>query len=131
LGRFVGTARTFVPATEAPIRDLRSNRGWHVVISALLDRADLTVRLRLRFFAANDKELRKVDLLSDLVSVEFGSFAGSDDEVLGVTSIEEHAYNDQTEIWLLPRTGSPKLLMSSPGSFRTIGKRAAGVIVLR
>lgn len=42
---------------------------------------------------------------------------GGNDEILAVTSNEEHAYNAQTEIWLLPEQGNPKVLLQIQGYF--------------
>jgi hypothetical protein len=55
--------------------------------------------------------------MMDLLDAKLGRLFGGTDEVLVFTSNEEHAYNVQTEIWLLPEQGKPKLLAVVPGVF--------------
>jgi hypothetical protein len=50
IGKYVGAAQRFVPRTEAPIRDVRSPQGWHVVVSLFLAREEESAKLRIRFF---------------------------------------------------------------------------------
>jgi hypothetical protein len=109
----------FVPRREAPIRDLRSERGWRVIISASLDSDEGLVRLHLRFFAPSGALRATDELLSALVSTEIGTLFGGRDEIFAVDSTEEHSYNDQTAIWFLPQTGKPRVLLEFPGGFRT------------
>jgi hypothetical protein len=130
VGNYIRADQHLVPATEAPVRDLRSPRGWRVIVSAFLDHEDVAVRLRLRFFDPSGALREQGDLLSALVSAQIGTLFDGD-EIFGVTSMEEHAYNDQLEIWLLPESGKPRLLLELPGSFRAIVGSALGVTVER
>lgn len=128
VGRLVGADQRLVPRTEAPIRDLRSPRGWHVVIGASLDHEELVVRLRLHFFSPDGALKEEGELLSALVSTEIGTLFGGTDEILAVTSVEKHSYNDQSEIWLLPEDGKPKLVLALDGSFRTVAGNPSSVM---
>jgi len=119
VGTYVAAAQSVVPATEAPIRELASPRGWRVVVSALLDHDEDEVRLRLRFFAPNGLLAKTEGLLSSLDEADVGYLFGGSDEILVVTSPEEHAYNARTEIWYLPTVGEPKALLSTVS---TVGK---------
>jgi hypothetical protein len=135
VGNYIRADQSLVPRREAPIRDLRSRRGWRVVVSASLDHDEGSIRLHLRFFAPNGALRATDELLSELVSTEIGTLFGGTDEIFAVDSNEEHAYNDQTEIWFLPETGKPRVLLEFPGGFRkptaTTPGTAPGIIVDR
>jgi hypothetical protein len=122
IGSYVDAAQSLVPATEAPIRELASH-GWRVVVSAFLDHEEDEVRLRLRCFAPGGLLRKTEDLLSSLDEAEVGYLFGGSDEILAVTSTEEHAYNAMTEIWYLPMVGEPKVVLSSAS---TIEKFSSG-----
>jgi hypothetical protein len=112
LGEYAGAAQRFVPRTEAPIRDLRSARGWHIVVSAVLQKEDLP-RLRIRFFGPDWSVRATKEALMMLEQVEIGRLFGETDEVLAFQSNEEHSYNSRTSVWLLPERGGPKELIES------------------
>jgi hypothetical protein len=128
VGDYVSADQPLVPLTEAPIRDLHSRRGWRVVVSASLDHDELVVRLRLRFFSPGGELAQEGELLSALVSAQIGAPFGGSDEIFAVTSIEKHSYNDQSEIWLLPEHGKPRLLLGLDGSFRTMNGTTPGAL---
>jgi hypothetical protein len=115
VGRYVRVAQSVVPGKEAPIRDLRTTRGWRVVASVFLDRQQQEVRVRLRFFAPGGLLKETEELLMELEEAAIGNLFGGSDEIVMVTSNEEHAYNAETEIWLLPSSGGPDLLLSFRG----------------
>ena len=119
VGQYIEADQFLVPAIEAPIRDLRSQNGWRIVVSAFLHHDpenEGEAGLRLRFFAS-DAALRATDdILMELERSEIGRFFGGTDEVFIVTSNEEHAYNVETEIWLLPQTSNARRLLWIRGS---------------
>jgi hypothetical protein len=122
LGKYVSEAQRFVPRTEAPIRDLRSPRGWHIVVSSVLQKEELP-RLRVRFFGP-DGSLRTTDeVLMTLEEIEIGRLFGGTDDVLAIQSNEEHSYNSMTSVWLLPERGEPKGLIEDHA---TLGKFSTG-----
>ncbi len=71
----------------------------------------------------------------DLEQADIGHLFGGEDDILAVTSVEEHAYNTQTDIWLLPKAGDPKLLLSLPGVYQKFSASTAegvpGVFIAR
>jgi len=122
LGPYIRADQRFVPKNEAPIRELRSD-GWQIVASALLDRPEGRVKLRIRFFDPHGVLRGSSDAMMDLVDAQLGHLFGGRDEILAFTSNEEHAYNVQTEVWLLRERGKPKLLVQVQGM---LGEFVAG-----
>jgi len=133
IGRYVAEDQQFVPRTEAPTSDLRSLSGWRVVVSAVLDHQELGVRQRLRFFDSRGVLRLQYDALAVLEQQRIGRLFGGADEVLAVTSNEEHAYNARTDIWFLPEQGDPKQVLSVVGVFQTFRKESdsPGVVLAR
>lgn len=128
LGRYLLTAQSLVPSTEAPIRDFRSRDGWRIVASAFLrhDAENEGVPgLRLRFFDPKGVARLTDDVLMSLIHADIGRLFGGPDEIFAVTSNEEHAYNTQTEIWFLPASGPPKLLLTIAGGIQAFSKGSA------
>lgn len=117
LGRYALSAQGLVPQTEAPVRDIVSPRGWRIVISAYLDHAKDELHMHLRLFGPDRKLRETSSLLSVVEQVKVAGLAGGKGEVLAVASNEEHAYNAQTQMWLLPEQGSPKGLLDVQGDF--------------
>jgi hypothetical protein len=123
-----------VPPTEAPIRDLRSPRGWHVVVSSFLHQEDSTAALRVRFFRPDGK-LAGTDegpmMLDDTV---IGRLFGGPDEIFAFVSSENRNFNSTTEIWLLPRQGEPRRLLdrnATLGKFSKNGNQNRAGVLLR
>jgi hypothetical protein len=123
IGTYVATAQRLVPATEAPIRQLVSARGWRLVVSAFLDHDEDEVRLRLRCFSPDGILRRTEDILSSLDEAKLGYLFGDSDEIFVVTSTEEHVYSARTEIWYLPALGDPRKVLSTES---TIGRFSSG-----
>jgi hypothetical protein len=117
LGRYAASAQNLVPRTEAPIREIKSARGWRIVASAYLDHDQDELHARLRLFGPDGKLKGTGDILSVVEEAKVAGLVGGNDEVFVVTSNEEHAYNAQTEIWLLPEHGDPKVLLQIQGDF--------------
>jgi hypothetical protein len=113
IGSYRPADQDLIPTTEASIRRLDSPHGWRIVVSAFLDHDEDEVRLRLRFFSPDKALLKTEDVLSALEQAEIGRLLGTNDEILAITSNEEHAYNAQTQIWYLPGRGNPKLLLAT------------------
>src|SRR5215472_12920845 len=114
VGRYVRLDQGLVPSTEATIRDLRSPQGWHLLVSAFPVHdppGDTNAKLRVRFFdPAGDLRLTH-NVLSAPETDRIGHLFGDNDDIFAITSGEQHAYNDQTEIWLLPERGEPRRLL--------------------
>jgi hypothetical protein len=51
---------------------------------------------------------------------------GDDNEIVAITSNEEHAYNAQTELWYLPQRGNPKLLLSTESVIQKLSGSGEG-----
>jgi hypothetical protein len=115
IGRYAQGYQRFVPAVEVPIRGARSPGGWLVVVSAFLDHAEGGQELRVRMYAPDGSKQGQSDIMSALEGLELGDVFGTADEVLAITSTEEHAYNVNTTIWLLQKAGGPRKLMDVPG----------------
>jgi hypothetical protein len=126
LGKYALEAQGLVPRTEAPVLDLRSHRGWRVVASVYLDHEEDEVLGRLRFFGPDGRLRATTGVLFAFEHAEIGTLFGGSDEVVAITSNEEHAYNAQTEIWLLPENGGPKLLAEVQGTFGKFHGSAPG-----
>ncbi|HTQ55736.1 MAG TPA: hypothetical protein VMI94_14815 [Bryobacteraceae bacterium] len=117
LGHYVSEARHLVPDTEAPVRDLRTVTGWRIIASAYLDHVHSAARTRLRFFGP-DGRIRRTEQVLELVErTDIGTLFGGVDEIFAITSNEEHVYNDETRVWLLPAQGKPVLLLSVAGAY--------------
>ncbi len=123
IDKYVAAAQSFVPRTEAPIRELRSRQGWHVVVSSFLDHKERFVGLRIRFFGPDLRLRSKADVAGWLEDIESGVLFGGSDEIVAVQSNWEHAYNSETDIWLLPAQGAPRHLLKLNA---TIGHFSAG-----
>ncbi len=126
IGHYVEPDQHLVPQTEAPVRDLRSKRGWRIVVSAFLDHGEESeAGLRARFFAPDGTLTSTDEFLMDLEDAEIGYLFGGSDEIVAVTSYEEHVYNVQTDIWLLPKHGNPTQLIEIVGTLGMIVKAGA------
>jgi hypothetical protein len=131
LGKYVPTDQGLIPKVEAPIKSMESGRRWKVVVSVFLEHSEPnegTVGLRLRFFDKSGVVKGSSDISGVLEAADLGSPFGGDDQILAVTSNEEHAYNAQTEIWLLPARGLPKRLISFAGVYEKFTRAAAGQV---
>ena len=126
LGGYVPAAQALVPRTEAPVRDLQTPRGWRVVASVYLDHKAMGARAHICFFAPGGALRWTQEVMEWIEQTEIGTLFGDPDEIFAVTSNEEHAYNVQTQIWLLPRAGKPKLLLAAPGVFQHFTDGAPG-----
>ncbi len=116
LGPYVASAQARVPHSGAPVTDLHTPRGWRVIASVYLNHKEQETRTRLRFFSPDGRLSFTGDALQYIEEAKAGNFFGSADEIVVITSNEEHAYNNQTEIWYLPPRGKPKRLIAAPGS---------------
>jgi hypothetical protein len=128
LGKYAPAAQRLVPRTEAPVLDLRSPRGWRVVASVYLDHDEDEILMHLRFFGPDERLRLTGGVLFTLEQADIGNLLGGSDEIFAITSNEEHAYNSQTEIWLLPERGDPKPLLQFPGVFQDFSGQAAGSV---
>jgi hypothetical protein len=135
LGNYAPAAQRLVPRTEAPVRDLRSSGGWRVVVSIYLNHDDDDFLAHVRFFAPDGRLRVTDDALEYLEETRIGTLFGGDDEIFAMTSNEEHAYNTQSDIWVLPKRGDPKVILEIQGIFATItggdDGRKPGVTVAR
>lgn len=123
IGKYVSAGQRFVPRTEASIRDLRSARGWDIVLSSFLQREDFSAALRVRFFDPDGKLRGTDDLLMALEQIEVGRLFGGSDEIVAIQSNEEHSYNSRSGMWLLPQRGDPRQLIDINA---TLGKFSRG-----
>jgi hypothetical protein len=129
LGKYIAADQPLVPSTEAPIRDMRAGRGWRAVISVFLEHSgpnEGIEGLRVRFFDADGVSRGSEDIYGTIGMADLGYLFGGGDEIFAITSTEEHAYNTQTEIWLLPGRGDPKLLLTFAGVYEKFTRAAAG-----
>jgi len=87
----------------------------------------------LRIFSPKGELIATDDLLAVLVDARVSALADESGDILAVTSNEEHAYNAQTEVWLLPPSGDPRVLLDIQGTFGgfTGRRRVDGVRVGR
>jgi hypothetical protein len=116
----VPTAQRFVPRVEAPIRDLKSPSGWHVVVSAFLhhdEENEGEIGTRVRFFAPGAADSTEQDIPGRVQQASIGRLFGGDDDVFAIATEDEHAYNVDTEIWLLPKGDKPRSILSLPGVY--------------
>jgi hypothetical protein len=138
LGRYVPTAQRFVPRVEAPIRDLKSPGGWHVVVSAFLhhdEENEGEIGTRVRFFAPGATVSAQQVIPGRVQQASIGRLFGGADDVFAIATEDEHAYNVDTEIWLLPKGDKPRSILSLPGVYEQfVGSgdhQTAGVRVSR
>lgn len=135
LGKYQPAAQALVPRTEAPILDLHSPRGWHIIVSVYLDHEEDEPETHVRFFSPDGMLRATQNVLLSVEGTELGKLFGDSDEVFAIASWEEHAYNVQSKIWLLPAVGAPTLLLDIPGVFQRFLSgaqgNAAGVTVAR
>jgi hypothetical protein len=136
LGSYLESDQHLTPPTEAPIRDLVSAGGWHVVFSAFLDHGEGSeAGLRIRFYDSDATLRGTADILMALEQVTTGYLFGGTHDIVAVTSSEEHAYNVRTDIWLLPNHADPKLLLRITGVYKQFwngnGAHRPGVMISR
>jgi hypothetical protein len=117
IGRYAPGYQRFVPAGEVPIRGARLPSDWLVVVSAFLDHTEGGQELRVRMYAPDGSKQGQLDIMAVLEGLELGDVFGTGDEILAITSTEEHAYNVNTTTWLLQKAGGLKKLMDVPGVF--------------
>ena len=115
LGRYLEAEQRFVQKNEAPLASLQSGRGWHIVIASFLDRVNDRAAMKVHFLAPDGRLAVTEDVLMVLDDADVGNLFGDKDEVLAITSNEEHAYNAETSIWLLLDKAKPKLLLRVKG----------------
>jgi hypothetical protein len=127
IGKYVSGGQRFVPQAEAPIRDLRSPHGWHIVVSSFLPRDEESdAMLRVRFFGPDGKLRGTAEVLMTLEGIEVGHLFGGSDNILALQSNEEHSYNSMTDMWLLPERGAPQELIEMNATFGKFSKGANG-----
>ncbi len=129
MGKYLAEDQHLVPRTETPIRGLRSARGWRIVVSAFLRHSGPNqglCGLRLRFIDPRGVLEGSDDILETIEEVDIGYLFGGHDDIFAVTSTEEHAYNVDTEIWLLPERGHPKLLLAFAGIYEKSNRAEPG-----
>lgn len=126
LGSYVAADQRLVHATEAPIRDLRSPTGWHVVVSALIDHREGGAETEIRVFGPGGELRATYAALMLLERADMGRLFGGADEILAITTNEEHVYNDSTVVWLLRRRGAPKELLTVNGTIDEFSRAGAG-----
>jgi hypothetical protein len=126
LGSYARSGQRFVPQTEAPIRDLRTKRGWHIVISEFLEHKEAAVETKFRFFSPRGELMATNESMMDLELAQLGYLLGGRDEILAITTNEEHVYNARTMLWLLPDHGTPKQLLDVGGMVRKFLNGADG-----
>ncbi len=133
LGNYAAQARSLVPPAEAPLRSLRSPRGWRIAVSAYLDHEQDALGTHIRFFAPGGTLKVTGDALASVEWAETCELRGANDELFVITSWEEHAYNTQTQIWLLPEQGDSRSVLEMQGTFSGLvgGPRARGLRMLR
>jgi hypothetical protein len=117
IGHYVANDQALVGEGEAPILDLRSGTDWHVVLAAGFfygyDPAGPTLVAYL--FDGRGKLWTRFELQMSLESYEVGDLFGYGQEFLQVTTGGKHAYVVDTDVWLLPKAGPPKLLVHAHG----------------
>jgi hypothetical protein len=129
LGKYAEAAHRLVPQTEAPVGDFRSRRGWRVIASVYLVHEggdDGGLMTHIRFFGPDGKLRATDEALFLVIDTEIGNLFGGADEIFAITSEEEHSYNVQSDMWLLPEHGAPKLLLRNSGDFKRLSGRARG-----
>src|ERR1017187_7912582 len=119
LGTYRPAAQRLVPRTEAPVLDVQSQRGWRVVGSAYLDHEQDDLLVNLRFFGPEGSPRGRGGVLFSVEQTSIGRLFGGSDEIFAITSNEEHSYNAQTEIWLLPEHGDARVLLEIGGVYKT------------
>jgi hypothetical protein len=131
LGPYIAAAQHLVPPTEAPISDLQTPEGWRVVTSVYLDHKEKNASTHIRFFHPDGRLRSTETALESVEQTEIGALFGGTGEIFAITTAEEHAYNDRTEIWLLPSRGKPSLLLAVPGTLQDFangsGRKFPGV----
>ena len=129
LGKYDAEAQRLVPANEAPVFGSRSARGWHVVGSIYMSHSEDETRAHVRFLGPNGTTQDTADILLSVQQTRIGALFGGSDEIFAVTSWEEHAYNVQTQIWLLPSNGTgPGQLLVLPGVFQRFSDGSSGSV---
>jgi len=127
IGKYIGASQRWVPGTEAPIRDMRSPSGWHIVVSSFLPHDEgSSASLRIRFFGSDGKLRDTQEALMALEGTEVGYLFGGTDDIFVIQSNEEHSYNSMTSMWLLPTRGKPKELIESNLTFGKFSKSGQG-----
>ncbi len=114
LGKYAASAKNLAPPTELPVSDLRTPRGWRVVVTAYLDHEEDDLMSHVWFFGPDGKLASRGEALSFIEEAKVGRLA-SVVEIYALTSVEEHAYNAQTTIWLLRQSGEPKAVLEISG----------------
>jgi hypothetical protein len=126
LGKYAGGSQSLVPRAEAPVLDVRSRGGWRVVASVYFDHDQDDVLTHVRFFAPGGELRATSDALMLIEQAKIGNLFGGPEEIFAITSNEEHSYNTQTEVWLLPASGDPKLLLAISGDFGRFSSQVPG-----
>lgn len=129
LGPYTEAGSAIVPDAEAPMHIFRYRSGWKTVLSAALEHKRPNQglpQLRIRFFDPRGALQLTENSQVRLIYTRYGALFGGDDEILAITTEWEHSYSDQTEIWLLPASGTPKSLLSINGAIEEVRNGSSG-----
>lgn len=123
IGKYVGVAQRFFARTEAPIGDLRSPNGWHIVVGSFLPKDEKSgAMLHIRFLGPDGKPRGTEEALMTLEAIEVGHLFGGPDDILAIQSNEEHSYNSMLGIWVLPEHGNPQKLIEMNATLRRFSR---------
>ena len=129
VGPYLPEAQKWVPANEAPIRELTTANKWRVIVSAFLDEYDFYARMRLRIFDPDGQLQQVYDGVYFLDHLQTGELFGTSDVILAMQTSGYSAFFQDTALWVFPASGEPKEILRVNGilrRFQPVGSGESG-----
>lgn len=122
VGHYVANDQHLVRKGEAPILDLKSGTGWHLVVTAgfFYGYSPIAPSLAAYLFDSHGTLWTRCNLHLRLESYSTGDLLGTGQEFFQITTAGEHTYVIGTSVWLLPYSGPPKLVVDAVGALDRI-----------
>jgi hypothetical protein len=122
LGKYVPSLQSLVRPSEAPFLRVRSPAGWQMILTfGLQERFRLAGPVFYIYFY-DPGGVSQLRLEGDVhfEVAESGTFQGADTDVFIVSMRSEPGDSYTTKAWLLPRRGSPLLVLDTDGVFERL-----------
>jgi len=108
-GPYLAHLHALLAPREAPVRELRSDRGWRVIQTwGFTEPRSGLRRYYLYFFSPQGKLELKHDGNMNLATIEMGRLFRTETELLVTYGADSHTLSQTVDVWILPPQGAPK-----------------------
>lgn len=128
VGPYLGALQPLVAPTEAPTQEIRSARGWRVIITRGFDTNHRMAGSIFYIYFVDPSGVVRKKAEGDLFLEDFkiGDVFGIEQEVFLVTMRGETGISYTTSAWTLPVKSDPRELLSADGQVETIRRADKG-----